>query len=84
MVAQQPPDLILLDVRMPGMNGYQVADTIKANLATKNIPVIMVTALNDRHARMLGLGAGAEDFLSKPVRFELLCGVLSKHLAAAA
>ena len=73
MVAQQPPDLILLDIMMPGMDGYQVAAKIKGNLATKNIPIIMVTALDDRNARMLGLSAGAEDFLTKPVDRAELC-----------
>ena len=58
---------------MPGMDGYQVAARIKGNLATKNIPVIMVTALDDRDARMLGLSAGAEDFLTKPVDRAELC-----------
>src|ERR1700688_3897756 len=67
MVALQAPDLILLDIMMPGMDGYQVASTIKGNPATKNIPVIIITALDDRKARMLGLNAGAEDFLTKPV-----------------
>jgi signal transduction histidine kinase/DNA-binding response OmpR family regulator len=67
MVARQPPDLILLDVMMPGMDGYQVAGKIKSNPATKTIPVIMFTALDDHHARMLGLSAGADDFLTKPV-----------------
>jgi PAS domain S-box-containing protein len=66
-VAEQPPDLILLDVMMPGMDGYQVANQIKADLATRNIPVIMITVLNDRDTRMLALNAGAEDFLTKPV-----------------
>ena len=51
MVARQPPDLILLDVMMPGMDGYQVAAKIKGNPATKNIPIIMVTALDDRDAQ---------------------------------
>jgi signal transduction histidine kinase/DNA-binding response OmpR family regulator len=67
LIARQPPDLILLDVMMPGMNGYDVAAKIKGDAATKNIPVIMLTALDDRNARMLGLNAGAEDFLTKPV-----------------
>jgi signal transduction histidine kinase/DNA-binding response OmpR family regulator len=67
LIARQPPDLILLDVMMPGMNGYDVAGKIKSDPATKNIPVIMLTALDDRNARMLGLNAGAEDFLTKPV-----------------
>src|SRR5580704_13564354 len=73
VVAQQPPDLILLDVLMPGMDGYQVVSTIKSNVATKHIPIIMVTAMDDRHARILGLRAGAEDFLSKPVDRVELC-----------
>jgi signal transduction histidine kinase len=67
MVALQSPDLILLDVMMPGMDGYQVVGKIKSNPDMKNIPVIMLTALDDRNAKMLGLNAGAEDFLSKPV-----------------
>jgi PAS domain S-box-containing protein len=76
IVAQQRPDVILLDIMMPGMDGYQVAATIKGNPATKDIPLIMVTALNDRSARMLGLSAGAEEFLSKPVdRAELIVRV---------
>jgi two-component system NtrC family sensor kinase len=73
MVAQQPPDLILLDIMMPGMDGYQVTAKIKGNLATQNIPVIMVTAMDDRNATMLGLSAGAEDFLTKPVDRAELC-----------
>jgi PAS domain S-box-containing protein len=73
IVAQQPPDLILLDITMPGMDGYQVAGRIKGDLATKNIPVIMVTGLEDRNARILALSTGAEDFLTKPVDRAELC-----------
>ena len=73
IVAQQPPDLILLDVMMPGMDGYQVAARIKSNLATKHIRVIMLSALDDRNSRMHGLSAGAEDFLTKPVNRAELC-----------
>ena len=58
---------------MPGMDGYQVAAALKGNPATKNIPIIMVTALDDRDARLLGLSAGAEDFLTKPVDRAELC-----------
>ena len=67
MVAQHPPDLILLDVMMPGMDGYEVALRIKSDENTKSIPIVMVTALDDHKARVLGLGAGAEDFLTKPL-----------------
>ena len=73
IVAVQSPDLILLDVMMPDMDGYEVAARIKANIGTKSIPIIMLTALDDRNARMLGLNAGAEDFLTKPVDRAELC-----------
>jgi diguanylate cyclase (GGDEF)-like protein len=67
MVAQDPPDLILLDVMMPVLDGYQVASLLKADHATANIPIIMVTAQIDRGARLAGLHSGAEEFLTKPV-----------------
>jgi DNA-binding response OmpR family regulator len=73
MVAQRPPDLILLDIMMPGVDGYEVAGKIKGNLATRNIPVIMVTAMVDRNTRLLGLSAGADDFLTKPIDRAELC-----------
>jgi PAS domain S-box-containing protein len=72
-VARQLPDLVLLDVMMPGMDGYAVVATIKGQPATSNIPVIMITALDDRNSRLLGLNAGAEDFLTKPVDRTELC-----------
>jgi PAS domain S-box-containing protein len=73
IVAQEPPDLILLDIMMPGMDGFQVAADLKAKLTTRNIPVIMVSALDNRSARMRGLSAGAEEFLTKPVDRAELC-----------
>lgn len=66
-VAAEAPDLILLDVMMPGMNGHEVASRLKTNPATSHIPIIMLTALIDRAARLAGLSAGAEEFLTKPV-----------------
>ncbi|MDB5865624.1 MAG: hypothetical protein JWO70_3430, partial [Betaproteobacteria bacterium] len=66
-VAQHAPQLILLDVMMPGMDGYDVARILKADPVTSSIPIIMVTALTDRGARLAGLDAGAEEFLTKPV-----------------
>jgi CheY-like chemotaxis protein len=67
LVAEQPPDLVLLDVMMPGMDGYQVARKIKTNPANRHIAIIMVTALDDRDARNIALSAGADDYLTKPV-----------------
>src|SRR5450631_4920249 len=66
-LADDPPDLILLDVMMPGLDGRAVARAVKANPATSKVPIIMVTAQTDREARLAALDAGAEDFLSKPV-----------------
>jgi signal transduction histidine kinase len=66
-IAQRMPDLILLDIMMPGMDGYQVAAILKANPATSTIPIIMVTAQIDRGTRLAGLDAGVEEFLTKPV-----------------
>ena len=66
-IAHAAPDLILLDIMMPGIDGYQVASILKANPATANIPIIMVTAHDERSARLAGLEAGAEEFLTKPV-----------------
>ena len=75
-IAQRAPDLILLDVLMPGMGGFQVASILKANPAASSIPIIMVTVQSDRDTRLAGLAAGAEEFLTKPIdRIELLLRV---------
>ncbi|WP_199271362.1 two-component system response regulator [Paraglaciecola sp. L1A13] len=66
-VEVEPPDLILLDVMMPGMNGNKVVGKLKYNPQTKSIPVIMITALDSNTAKLAALNSGAEDFLSKPV-----------------
>jgi CheY-like chemotaxis protein len=73
MVAAHAPNLILLDVMMPGMNGYEVAASLKVDPATRHIPIIILTALDDRNSRIHGLGAGAEEFLTKPVNRHELC-----------
>ncbi|MBD0275941.1 MAG: response regulator, partial [Acetobacteraceae bacterium] len=67
MAARWSPDVILLDVMMPEMDGYETCRALKDNPATAHIPVVMVTALIDRSERVRGLEAGADDFLSKPV-----------------
>ncbi|HWX22294.1 MAG TPA: adenylate/guanylate cyclase domain-containing protein [Candidatus Binatia bacterium] len=66
-VAQRLPDLILLDIMMPGVNGYEVCQRLKQNGRTAHIPVLMVTAFSERKERLLGMQAGANDFLNKPV-----------------
>jgi len=66
-IEQSAPDLILLDIMMPGVDGFQVASILKAEAATAAIPIIMVTALIDQPSRLAGLNAGVEEFLTKPV-----------------
>jgi two-component system cell cycle response regulator len=66
-VTAELPDIVLLDVMMPGMDGFEVCRRIKANTKTTHIPVVMVTALDQPIDRVTGLHAGADDFLTKPV-----------------
>jgi DNA-binding response OmpR family regulator len=73
MISEHPPDLVLLDVMMAGLDGYQTAARIKGDRATRHIPIIMVTARDDQHGKMLGLLSGAENFLTKPVNRAELC-----------
>lgn len=81
IVEQNPPDLILLDVMLPGMSGYETAERIKARTKDSFLPIIMLTALADQASRLRGLRSGADEFLTKPVdRNELLLRV--GHLLA--
>lgn len=66
-VEAESPDLVLLDIMMPGMDGFEVCTRIKNNPKTAHVPVVMVTALTDTQDKVRGLDAGADDFLSKPI-----------------
>lgn len=77
-IDKERPDLVLLDVMMPGMNGYDVCRRVRENPATATLPVVMVTALDPGPERIKGLEAGADDFLTKPINQpELLARVRS-------
>ena len=63
---QQRPELVLLDIMLPGMDGIEILKSLRANAATRDIPVIMATAKGTEYDRVLGLDLGADDYLSKP------------------
>ena len=67
VAAQERPDIILLDVMMPGMDGFEVCRRLKDDPLTRHIPVVLVTALDGRQDRIAGLDAGADEFLTKPI-----------------
>jgi len=71
-VATSHPDLILLDVMMPGPSGFEVCQKLKAGEDTALIPIVLITALDDQDSRVRGIEAGADDFLSKPIKREEL------------
>jgi class 3 adenylate cyclase len=71
-VAALPPDMILLDVMLPGADGFTLCERLKSAPASAMIPIVLVTALEDQESRVRGIRAGADDFLSKPVRREEL------------
>ena len=67
IAASEKPDIVLLDVMMPGMDGFQVCQRLKEDPETRHIPVVLVTALDGRTDRITGLEAGADEFLTKPI-----------------
>ncbi len=65
-VEERRPDVVLLDVQLPGIDGFEVCRQVKQRAATRLTPIVLVTGLHDRQSKMRGIEAGADDFLSKP------------------
>ncbi|MGB7338182.1 MAG: hybrid sensor histidine kinase/response regulator [Phototrophicaceae bacterium] len=80
-IADSPPDLVLLDIQMPGMNGYEVCQTIKASPDTEHIPVIFLSALNETSDVVKGFDAGGVDYISKPFKFKEVMARVESQLA---
>jgi signal transduction histidine kinase len=75
------PDIILLDIMMPEMDGYEVLRRLKADKLTKNIPVIFITAKGDTEDESLGLSMGASDYIAKPIKPQIVEARVAAHLA---
>lgn len=77
---KEVPDLILLDILMPGVNGYQVCEAIKSNGRLKDVPVIFISALNEVGDKVKGFSAGGVDYVNKPFQTEELLARVKTHL----
>ncbi|MEW5787551.1 MAG: two-component system response regulator [Pseudomonadota bacterium] len=81
LAAKSPPDLILLDIMMPGMDGYEVCRQLKSNLATRKIPVIFVTAMGEVEDESRGFDVGCVDYITKPVSPPIVLHRIKTHIA---
>jgi len=79
-IAAHPPALVLLDIRMPGIDGFEVCRRLKADPKTRNIPVIFISAANEVEERVEGFRLGAVDYIAKPVQREECLARIKAHL----
>ncbi len=82
-IADMKPDLVLLDIMMPVMDGYQVLEALKTNADTENIRVIVLSALNSNEDIVKGFNLGANDFITKPIILEKILSCVSTQLELA-
>ncbi len=80
-VQASPPDLILLDIAMPGMNGYEVCERLKADEKTRDIPIIFVSALGETQEKIRAFAAGGVDYVTKPFQVEEVLARVETHIA---
>ena len=79
-IAVEPPPLVVLDIILPGMNGYQVLRQLKSSPQTKDIKVILVSSTGQDSDRYWGLKQGADDYIAKPYPDDVLLSAVAKHL----
>lgn len=79
-VQAEPPDLILLDIRMPGMNGYEVCERLKSDARTRDIPIIFISALDAIQDKVRAFAIGGEDYITKPFQVEEVLARVETHL----
>lgn len=84
VVAQERPDLVILDVNMPIMDGFQVLRALRLKHATRGLPVVMLTVRNTQTDMLAGLMKGADEYLTKPCRMEDLVAAVKRNLSAPA
>ena len=80
LIVQEPPDLILLDILMPEVDGFELCQRLKKWEVTQDIPIIFVTALTDVESKLKGFGLGAVDYVTKPIQYEELVARVTTHL----
>jgi putative two-component system response regulator len=80
VLAHVQPDLILLDVEMPEMNGYEAAEKLKSGDKSREIPIIFLTSMDDEESRKKGISLGAVDYIHKPIVAQVLLESLKTHL----
>lgn len=81
VLSDAPPSLVLLDIMMPGIDGYQVCRTMKENKLTRNIPIIFVTAMGEVESEEIGLNLGAVDYITKPFNPSIVLARVKTHLS---
>src|SRR6476659_5693798 len=79
-ISREPPDVVILDALMPGMSGFTICEKLKADPATRDIPVLFMTALADVKDRLRGFSLGAADYLTKPFEQQELLARVKTHL----
>jgi PleD family two-component response regulator len=79
-LSENKPDLILLDIMMPDLDGYEVCKRLKKNASTRDIPVIFITALKESTDKAMGLKLGAVDYISKPFHLDIVEARVSTHI----